>query len=232
MDNDIVKLATQLIIKHKPDIIYVADCDEKCYLYCSRIEDILGYNTKKLYKKDGFYFFTSLLHPEDNNRMFHKHSDGMLSLPPDMSDSNKKVYAATFRIRHKWGTWKLFEAWNTVIGFSNDEKPKYIFGMLFDRSEVKKDLTELALNTCTSDNLRPSLSVINLVHKDYPNLCQKKINTEKEIRYLIQQGYSSELISSALHIDLNEVEYQRNHILASQGIPDSADFISTLERII
>lgn len=232
MDNDIVKLATQLIIKHKPDIIYVADRDEKRYLYCSQLEETLGYHTKKLYKKDGFYFFTSLLHPEDYDRIFQKHSDGMLSLPPDLSDSNKKVYTTTFRIRHKWGAWKLFEAWNTIIGLNSDQKPKYILGMLFDRSEVKKDLTELALNAFTCENIKPGLSAINLVHKDYPNLCQKKINTEKEIRYLIQQGYSSELISSALHIDLNEVEFQRNHILASHGIPDSADFISTLERII
>lgn len=232
MENDTVRLVTSLILKHKPDIIYISDWEESRFLYCSQVEKILGYESRDFYKDGGISLWFSLIHQDDHEIVLNSYLHNLARVTPDSVGKEDGIFTTVFRLKHKNGNWKWFEAWDSVIGFEDTGKPKYIFGMGFDRSSVKKDLAHLIQKSHSTKNLQNGIFAAEYIGKD--NAVKEESPDkyiEKEIRYLIKQGYATEHISSALHIDLAIVEKQREELLASRGVPDSGNFINALVGI-
>lgn len=95
----------------------------------------LGYTKDEIPTQVNYQFFTDKLHPEDYENTMNAM---LLHL-----QGKKRVYEVEYRIRTKNGGWKWFYDRGKITQFSEDGKPIFMSGIVFDITDKKELQLEL-----------------------------------------------------------------------------------------
>ncbi|MCT7949984.1 PAS domain S-box protein [Ancylothrix sp. C2] len=111
-----------------PAILYVYDLVEKKNIYInSFVIQSLGYSPQEI-QEMGENLLKNLLHPDDyaQQKAWYK---------PEISIRNGDIFSIEFRMRHKSGEWRYFQANETLFNRTPEGKPKQILGCASDITE-------------------------------------------------------------------------------------------------
>lgn len=108
------------------------DCDQNIVTFNPLKARRLGYSPEEVPEEAGFEFFTDKLHPEDYDEVMDKMRAHLQGLTP--------VWEVKYRIQAKDGSWKVYYDRGKVTQWSDDHKPLFLVGNVFDVTddEVQK----------------------------------------------------------------------------------------------
>lgn len=95
----------------------------------------IGYSPEEIPEESGFEFFTEKLHPEDYDTVMDEMRAHLTGLVP--------VWEVKYRIQAKDGSWKVFYDRGKVTQWSDDRKPLFLAGNVFDVTEDENQKREL-----------------------------------------------------------------------------------------
>ncbi|PTQ85997.1 PAS domain S-box-containing protein/diguanylate cyclase (GGDEF)-like protein [Trichococcus patagoniensis] len=95
----------------------------------------LGYSHDEIPAETGFEFFTEKLHPEDYAAVMDEMRAHLKGLVP--------VWEVKYRIQAKDGSWKVFYDRGKVTQWSDDHKPLFLVGNVFDVTDDENQKREL-----------------------------------------------------------------------------------------
>lgn len=221
---------TSLINSEKPDVVFIADRVQNTYLYCSPVENILGYETESFTGTNGIDFFMSLIHPEDYERVIKSYLQMLDKISSDSFDpENLYLHSTIYRMRHADGHFLYFETRDVVIGFDEKGQASRFFGLGFDRSKcVNKEISVLKGGL----DLTTLINTAKPVIEQFQNSNKLLTKREKEIVSLLAKGNSSKLIAEKLSISFHTVESHRRAILQKLGVANTAELISMSSQLL
>lgn len=224
----------------KADCIYLASCPEDAFKYMEEtFSDITGYSEQMIYDK-GLDWWFSLIHPDDIN-----HVVGIIMQHCFLLPLNKRLYkpfTLEFRMRHADNTWIWVRETKCIVSVTGEGKNEMIIGRMEGISDIKKEEEDRMKQLLYEDGntnplLKAAIPIINADKKKQANfLSFSKQQTqsqgivmptkrEKEILYLIGEGYSTKQIAHKLHISINTVETHRRHLLEKIQVKNSMELI-------
>jgi diguanylate cyclase (GGDEF)-like protein/PAS domain S-box-containing protein len=95
----------------------------------------LGYSQDDIPSETGFEFFTEKIHPEDYDVVMDKMRAHLKGLVP--------VWEVKYRIQAKDGSWKVFYDRGKVTQWSDDHKPLFLIGNVFDVTDEENQKQQL-----------------------------------------------------------------------------------------
>jgi DNA-binding CsgD family transcriptional regulator len=214
--------------------MYLASCSEDQLLYMHEsFYEISGYAPEKIFE-EGIHWWFSLIHPEDINRTLHSIFQHCFFKPADKRLN--KIFSLLYRIKHANKNWVWVSEMKCVISLTDEGKNNLILGTLEDVSESKKkeddQVRELfRAEGKTNPVIRAAIQLIDAGQTGFSfnlkdDLQQKGITKrEKEILYLIGEGYSTKQIADKLFISIYTVETHRRNLLEKMQVKNSMQLV-------
>jgi len=178
--------------------------------------EALGYTPEEIPKDVHYSFFTEKIHPEDYelamNSMLHAFKD----------PSN--FYEVEYRIQHKDGSYRWFYDRGKVTQWSDDHKPLFVVGIVFDITEKKQYEKELE-----HENFR--LEVENIT--DSLTKVHNRKYVLEELTYRLNQHLSIVTKLSIIMIDIDDFKSINDtfgHLVGDKVLYDVAQIINDMIR--
>ena len=109
--------------------------------------ETIGYMEEDLPEKVNFQFFTDKIHPDD-------YEDVMQQMRSHLS-GDIPVWEVKYRIQAKDGSWKMYHDRGKVTQRTEDGKPLFLTGIVFDITDEEKERAQLkAENETLSDQVK------------------------------------------------------------------------------
>ena len=185
------------------------------------VRNILGWEPDHFYI-GGWFFFFSIIHPDDISHFFDSHSEWVLMKDKLGLLYDHVEYTNSFRIRNSEGKFVAFEANSNVLERDEKGKTKLVFGS-FRLSETE---TNEEINSQMSKYVVRIIDGRTYVDLDYLKKLreQREINSsyqvfsnlsarEKQILELVVEEHSSDEISKKLSISIHTVNLHRKQIM-------------------
>ena len=230
-----------------PNCLYFASCTENLFLYVSEsFAEIVGYDAPKILN-GGLDWWFSLVHPDDIQQMLSEIFQHCFLRP--VSKRLNKPFLLEFRFKKSDGSWIWLREIKCVVSLTGTGFNEMILGRFEDITEIKKaeenqfrQLMKEQGNT--NPLLKAALPVVlsklegNVKHLPVSKQTVQPKGTimptrrEKEILYLIGEGYSTKQIAEKLFISINTVETHRRHLLAKIQVKNSMELIKQTTNAI
>lgn len=111
------------------------DCSQNIVTFNPLKASALGYSPDEIPAEAGFEFFTEKLHPEDYDDVMDEMRAHLYGLVP--------VWEVKYRIQAKDGSWKVFYDRGKVTQRSDDHKPLFLVGNVFDITDEENQKQQL-----------------------------------------------------------------------------------------
>lgn len=119
------------IFKTFPGVIWIYDLLEQENIYiCHEMYELIGYTKEELQKK-GLSFWESLYYPDDLEKVNE-------FLEKTKKAKNGEVIELEYRLRHKNGEWRWFNAQHALLKRTPEGKPWQFLGIVEDITHHKK----------------------------------------------------------------------------------------------
>jgi PAS domain S-box-containing protein len=153
MKVDLTGYLSNLIAQTNPDVVYISDTLAGSYIYCTSTEDLIGYSSDMLLNSSGIQFITSLIHPDDVERVINSYYQMLEKMKPYASEDEIIPFSLLYRMKHKTGEWVWVESYDTPIEFDENGKVRYIFGLVFNKSHIQKGFQPIKPGRITSEDM-------------------------------------------------------------------------------
>jgi len=128
---------TESLINLSPDALYIYDIIDKISIYTNNgIQHILGYSIDEI-KTMSTNLIVNLMHPDDFTRYIQQ------TLPRYADAKDNERITTQYRMRHKNGEWQWLQSNEIIYKRCNDGKPKQIFGIIRNITELKEKERQL-----------------------------------------------------------------------------------------
>jgi len=229
---DILELLDQV-----PDKVFfwLNTIEGKCLLISPSAREVLGYTAEFLHN-EGLTFFASIVHPEDYQSTLSEYAKTLVEIK-NLVDSHRFSFGKSmeFRIRSGSGKWIWIEINFALMSTSSKEMAGNIFGTIKDISVFRSghsltNSSEIQQSELIKDteehHPQTDLIEIGLQDEPLPNITTR----EKEVLYMIAQGYSSKQIADILCISTFTVINHRKHLIAKFNASNTAELIKLASK--
>lgn len=178
--------------------------------------EALGYSMDEIPDDVHYSFFTNKIHPEDYeltmNSMLHAFKDP------------ENIYEIEYRIQHKDGSYRWFYDRGKVTQWSEDNKPLFVVGIVFDITDKKQYEEELEYENIrlTQENTLDSLTQV--YNRGY---------VLEELAYRLNQHLSIVSKLSVIMLDIDDFKFINDtfgHLVGDKVLHDVAQIINEAIR--
>lgn len=139
----------------------------------------LGYSQEDIPSEAGFEFFTDKLHPEDYDNVMDEMRAHLKGIAP--------VWEVKYRIQAKDGSWKVFYDRGKVTQWSDDHKPLFLVGNVFDVTEEENQKQQLLQK---STFWRTKAEVDSLTKLHTRAILEERLNAIHQVSLWNQKTYT------------------------------------------
>ncbi len=201
----------------------------KCLHLLGAVDMVLGYSRTTLIKKDIGYY-TSLISEEDIDSL----KEFFLSFQQQTFKCNHQLLSTKsveFRFLHGSGKWIWIE-----FDFVYFSPSKVLLGVLKDvdlrrrREEfIQKWLKGLSLEELEEEDRQPNSYISDNTNIATMDRCRIS-SREKEVLYLIADGYSAKEIADKLHISPHTAINHRKNLISKFMVKNTAELVKEASR--
>ena len=223
-DHPLISSEILELLDQVPDKVFfcVNPVEGKCRFISPSAQDVLGYSAGFL-RNEGLTFFASIVHPEDYQFTLWQYTKALIEIKSLVGSSRFSFgRSMEFRIRSGSGKWICIEINFALVNTGSGEQTGNIFGTIRNITGFR------SYHSPDSVELRPEADMfeIGLQDEPLPNISTR----EKEVLYMIAQGYSSKQIADILCISTYTVINHRKHLISKFNARNTAELVKLASK--
>ena len=225
------------LLDQVPDKVFfcVNAFEGKSLFISPSVQKVLGY-TAGFLQNEGLAFFASIIHPDDYQFVLLEYTKALIEIRK-LVDNHKFSYGKSieFRIKSGSGKWIRIEINFAPVSNSAGKTAGNLFGTIKDISTLRSRQNSSNrriyqkgqfLKDTQHDHSRADMLEIGLQDEPLPHITVR----EKEVLYMIAQGYSSKQIADELCISTFTVINHRKHLISKFKARNTAELIKMASK--